>query len=172
MDLQYTERRSLSFDPPGPTIARVDNYVPSCYNKVGGGCPPEPILVMERGVRMLSEYRLSPRVMLRPGDIVRLSSGPYYLLPDGTKRRAADRGLAVISEITERDDGEVFLEGAMISPTHHCRITNMHARITGSEKDKSYFLVDRPYKVSKPRRPPRIEPFPIPIPPRGRGRRR
>lgn len=116
----------------------------------------------------LDEYRLSPRVILRPGDIVRLSAGPYYLLPDGTKRRAGDRGLAVISEISKRDDGEVVLEGAMISPTHHCRITNMRARITGSVKNKSYFLVDRAYKVSKPRRPPRIEPFPIPIPPRRR----
>ena len=115
----------------------------------------------------LDEYRLSPRVILRPGDIVRLSAGPYYLLPDGTKRRAGDRGLAVISEISKRDES-VFLAGAMISPVHHCRMTHVHARITGQEKEKPCFLVDRPYKVSKPRRPPRIQPFPIPIPPRRR----
>ena len=119
---------------------------------------------------MLHEYRLSPRVILRPGDVVRLSDGPYYRAAEGGKRRAGDRGLAVIDQLVERVDGDVEIVGAVLSPAHNCRWSNVHARITGSEKDKSYGLVDRPYKVSKPRRPPRIEEFPIPIPPRGRRR--
>jgi len=118
---------------------------------------------------MLSEYRLSARVLLRPGDIVRLSGGPYRVASDGGKRRSAIRGLAVIDRLVKLD-GDVVIEGAVLSPKFNCRWRHITARITGGAKKKSLGLVDTPYKVSKPRRPPRIEPFPIPIPPRGRRR--
>jgi hypothetical protein len=38
------------------------------------------------------EYRVSPRVVLRPGDRFRVAGGPYYRLPGGEKVPMAVRG--------------------------------------------------------------------------------
>lgn len=39
------------------------------------------------------EYRLSPRAVLRPGDVFRASRGPYWRSADGDRIAMADRGL-------------------------------------------------------------------------------
>lgn len=118
---------------------------------------------------MLEEYRLSERVILRPGDVVSLKGGPYREEGDGSRRRMADRGLVVIDGLEESAAG-VTITGATLSPTHNCRWRHVRIRITGEETVNAYGVTDAPYRVSKKRRPPRVEPFPVPIPPRGRRR--
>lgn len=39
------------------------------------------------------EFRVSPRVLLRPGDTFRASAGPYWRSPEGDRVVMADRGL-------------------------------------------------------------------------------
>jgi hypothetical protein len=39
-----------------------------------------------------SGYRISPRVVLQPGDSFKVAAGPYYRTADGTKIPLAARG--------------------------------------------------------------------------------
>lgn len=49
-----------------------------------------------------SEYRVSPRVVLRPGDQFRVGAGPYWRLTDGTKIPMAARGVCTYRQTIRR----------------------------------------------------------------------
>lgn len=58
---------------------------------------------------VLEEYRVSPRVVLRPGDRFRISGGPYYRLSNGTKVPIAVRGICTFIRAT-RSGPRVYIE--------------------------------------------------------------
>ena len=90
---------------------------------------------------METEYRLSPRVVLRPGDRFKASSGPYYRLDDGRRVPMAARGTFVLVEIV-RQRTRVYLlaygrEGWVL----------LH--VEGRRRSKVPGLVCRPYKIRR-----------------------
>lgn len=51
---------------------------------------------------MLTEYRVSERVVLRPGDRFRVTAGPYWRGQDGTRIPMAERGVLTFVRATRR----------------------------------------------------------------------
>ena len=49
-----------------------------------------------------SEYRVSPRVVLVPGDKFRISGGPYWRCSDGSRVPMAERGVLTFSRVVRR----------------------------------------------------------------------
>lgn len=56
----------------------------------------------------LDEYRVSQRVVLRAGDRFRISGGPYYRMPDGSKVPMAARGVCTFIS-AERYGNRVYI---------------------------------------------------------------
>jgi hypothetical protein len=89
---------------------------------------------------VLDEYRISPRVVLRAGDQFRVSGGPYWKLPDGTKLSMAARGVCRFVKATKQGR-RVYIEaiakeGAVL----------LH--VEGQRKNKLMpEMVCRPYKI-------------------------
>jgi hypothetical protein len=73
-----------------------------------------------RKLETFDEYRYGPRSVLQPGDRFRVSGGPYYVNPDGSKSLYAERGVFVFKryctfgsqkwiEARHQDGGDVVL---------------------------------------------------------------
>lgn len=58
---------------------------------------------------VIDEFRVSPRVVLRPGDRFRVGAGPYWRLPDGTKVPMAARGVCTFIR-AKRYGSKVYIE--------------------------------------------------------------
>ena len=97
------------------------------------------------------EYQVSPRVVLRPGDTFRISGGPYWRLPDGSKVRMAVRGLCTFVRAQRR--GKLVLLEAF-SPDG---FTVLH--VEGRRKRIDESLVTRPYTIRGKRRPATATPM-------------
>ena len=88
-----------------------------------------------------TEYRLSPRVVIRPGDRIRISRGPYYRLADGRRVPMAARGVVRLVEVV-RQRSRVYLlaygrEGWVL----------LH--VEGRRRSAVAGLVCRPYSVRR-----------------------
>ena len=113
----------------------------------------------------LASFRLSERVLLRPGDQIRLKAGPYTVKDDGSTHSQAERGRMVIDRIEETERG-IILSGATLSPESGCRWAHVSLRVTGETIVNDYGTTDRPYRVTKCRQAEPVQPFPIHIPKR------
>jgi hypothetical protein len=93
-----------------------------------------------RKTEILIEYQVSPRVILRAGDQFRVSGGPYWKMPDGSKLSMAARGVCRFVRAT-RQGQKVYIEaiakeGAVL----------LH--VAGKRKNKLMpEMVCRPYKI-------------------------
>jgi len=88
----------------------------------------------------LSEWQVSERVVLRRGDKFRVSGGPYYRMPDGTKASMAVRGLLTFSAALVR--GNLVLIEAFDANGFVC------IHVAGRRKNAvGASFVPRPYKV-------------------------
>ena len=88
-----------------------------------------------------TEYRLSPRVALRPGDRFKASAGPYYRLDDGRRVPMAARGTFVLVEIV-RQRTRVFLLA-------YGRDGWALLHVEGRRRSRIAGLVCRPYKIRR-----------------------
>ena len=88
-----------------------------------------------------TEYRLSPRVVLRAGDRFKASAGPYYRLDDGRRVPMAARGLFVLVEIV-RQRTRVYLLA-------YGRDGWALLHVEGRRRSKVPGLVCRPYRVRR-----------------------
>jgi len=88
-----------------------------------------------------TEYRLSPRVVLRPGDRFKASAGPYYRLDDGRRVPMAARGAFVLVEIV-RQRTRVFLLA-------YGRDGWVLLHVEGRRRSRVPGLVCRPYKIRR-----------------------
>jgi hypothetical protein len=90
----------------------------------------------------VNSYQLSPRVCLQPGDRFRVSGGPYYRLPDGTKIPLAARGTFALVAVEHGRGGRVQLLGYGAGG-----FAVIH--VAGRRRSKVPGLVARPYRVKK-----------------------
>lgn len=90
------------------------------------------------------EYRLSPRVLLVPGDRIRVSGGPYYLLASGQRVSMAARGTFLLVSIEQSARGRVTLHAE--GPGGHAVL-----HIAGRRRSRIPGLVARPYKIRRVR---------------------
>jgi len=90
----------------------------------------------------MTTYRLSPRVILQPGDRFRVSGGPYYKLEDGTKVPLAARGVFVLLAVDQGRRGRVQLlaYGSGGFAVIH---------VAGRRRSRVPGLVCRPYRVRR-----------------------
>jgi hypothetical protein len=88
-----------------------------------------------------NEYRLSPRVVLRPGDRFKATSGPYYRLDDGRRVPMAARGAFLLVEIV-RQRTRVFLLA-------YGRDGWALLHVEGRRRSRVPGLVCRPYKIRR-----------------------
>jgi hypothetical protein len=88
------------------------------------------------------EYRLSPRVVLVPGDRIRVSGGPYYLLSSGERVSMAARGTFKLVAIEETARGRVTLHAE--GPGGHAVL-----HVAGRRRSRISGLVARPYKIRR-----------------------
>jgi len=89
-----------------------------------------------------TSYRVSPRVVLRPGDRFRVAGGPYYRLADGTKVPMAARGTFVLVAVDRGRGGRVQLlayGGGGFAVLH----------VAGRRRSGVAGLVARPYRVRR-----------------------
>jgi hypothetical protein len=89
----------------------------------------------------VSEYRISPRVVLRPGDRFKASAGPYYRLDDGRRVPMAARGTFVLVEIV-RQRSRVYLLA-------YGRDGWALLHVEGRRRSRVPGLVCRPYKIRR-----------------------
>ena len=89
----------------------------------------------------MSEYRISPRVVLRPGDRFKASAGPYYRLDDGRRVPMAARGTFVLVEIV-RQRSRVYLLA-------YGRDGWALLHVEGRRRSRVPGLVCRPYKIRR-----------------------
>ena len=88
----------------------------------------------------MSEYRVSQRVVLQAGDRFRISGGPYYRMPDGSKVPMAVRGLCTFVR-AERYGNRVYIEARNKEGT-------VLLHVAGRRSNKVVpDIVCRPYKI-------------------------
>lgn len=89
------------------------------------------------------EYRVSERVVLRPGDQFRVSGGPYYRLASGERVAMAARGVMTFRRAlrTGRGGRRVLIE-ATAGPAG-----TVILHVAGSRRSPVEGLVARPYKI-------------------------
>lgn len=88
-----------------------------------------------------TEYRLSPRVTLRPGDPFRVTAGPYYRLADGRRVPMAARGVFKLAEV-RRHRSRVYLLG-------YGREGWALIHVEGRRRSAVPGMVCRPYRVRR-----------------------
>lgn len=94
-----------------------------------------------RALQYLDEYKVSPRVTLRPGDQFRVSAGPYYKMPDGTKVKMAVSGLCTFERVVRRG-ARIYIEA------RHAVCGYVVLHVEGRRKNEQVpALVCRPYKI-------------------------
>jgi hypothetical protein len=88
-----------------------------------------------------TSYRISPRVVLQPGDRFKVTGGPYYRCGDGTKLPLAARGtFKLVEVIRHRSRVHLLAHGAE-------GWTLLH--VEGRRRSPVPGLVPRPYKVTR-----------------------
>ena len=90
------------------------------------------------------EYRVSPRVMLHPGDRFRVSGGPYYRLASGERVPMAARGVMTFRRALRSGRGgkRVLIEASAGEGT-------VILHIEGSRRSPVPGLVPRPYRITR-----------------------
>jgi len=93
-----------------------------------------------------TEYRVSPRVVLRPGDRCRVGGGPYYRLASGERVPMAVRGVVTFRRVV-RHGRRVLIEAQAGEGTVilHVEGRRRNRMIPG--------LVCRPYTIRRASRP-------------------
>jgi len=86
-------------------------------------------------------YRLSPRIVLAPGDSFRVAGGPYYRLADGRRVPMAARGVYRLVEVV-RERSRVYLLG-------YGREGWALLHVEGRRRSAVPGLVARPYRVRR-----------------------
>ncbi len=90
---------------------------------------------------MTTGYRISPRVVLEPGDRFKISGGPYYRTRDGQRLPLAARGTFRLAEVIRRRSRVYLLaHGAEGWAMLH---------VEGRRRSPVPGLVPRPYRVAK-----------------------
>jgi len=91
-----------------------------------------------------TEYRVSERVVLRPGDQFRVSGGPYYRLASGERVAMAARGVMTFRRAlrTGRGGRRVLIEASAGEGT-------VILHIEGSRRSPVPGLVARPYRITR-----------------------
>lgn len=91
-----------------------------------------------------NEYRVSERVVLRPGDQFRVSGGPYYRLASGERVAMAARGVMTFRRAlrTGRGGRRVLIEATAGEGT-------VILHVAGSRRSPVEGLVARPYKITR-----------------------
>ena len=87
----------------------------------------------------LDEWQVSQRVTLRRGDKFRVSGGPYWRMPDGTKFSLATRGVVTFVAAVRRGKC-VWIEA--VSKAGFCVL-----HIEGRRRRVDPSLVARPYTI-------------------------
>jgi hypothetical protein len=86
-------------------------------------------------------YRISPRVVLLPGDRFKVSGGPYYRTGDGRRIPLAARGTFRLAEVIRRRSRVYLLaHGAEGFAMLH---------VEGRRKSPVPGMVARPYRVTR-----------------------
>ena len=89
-----------------------------------------------------TEYQLSPRVTLRPGDRFRVSGGPYYRLATGERVPLAARGVYTLLAVEQGRRGRVQL--LAYGPGGFAVL-----HVAGRRRSRVPGLVCRPYRVRR-----------------------
>ena len=97
---------------------------------------------------VVNEYRVSQRVVLRPGDRFRVTAGPYWRGQDGSRIPMAERGVLTCVRIVRR--GAVVLIEAL--GENGCCVLHVAGR-RRNRVDPA--LVCRPYRIKGKVREPR-----------------
>ena len=97
----------------------------------------------------MSTYQLSPRVLLAPGDTIRVSRGPYYRLADGRRVPMAARGVFRLVEVV-RQRSRVYLLA-------YGRSGWALLHVAGRRRSRIPGLVCRPYSVRRAGRGSRVD---------------
>ena len=97
---------------------------------------------------VVNEYRVSQRVVLRPGDRFRVTAGPYWRGQDGSRIPMAERGVVTCVRIVRR--GAVVLIEAL--GENGCCVLHVAGR-RRNRVDPA--LVCRPYRIKCKVREPR-----------------
>ena len=97
---------------------------------------------------VVNEYRVSQRVVLRPGDRFRVTAGPYWRGQDGSRIPMAERGVVTCVRIVRR--GAVVLIEAL--GENGCCVLHVAGR-RRNRVDPA--LVCRPYRIKGKVREPR-----------------
>ena len=88
-----------------------------------------------------SGYRISPRVVIQPGDRFKVAGGPYYRCGDGTKLPLAARGTFRLMEvIRHRSRVHLLAHGSE-------GWTLLH--VEGRRRSPVPGLVPRPYRITR-----------------------
>jgi hypothetical protein len=99
---------------------------------------------------VVNEYRVSERVVLRPGDRFRVTAGPYWRGQDGSRIPMAERGVLTCVRVVHR--GAVVLIEAR-SDAGCCVL-----HVAGRRRNRvDPALVCRPYRIKGKVREPRRE---------------
>jgi len=99
---------------------------------------------------VVNEYRVSQRVVLRPGDRFRVTAGPYWRGQDGSRIPMAERGVLTCVRVVRR--GAVVLIEAV--GENGCCVLHVAGR-RRNRVDPA--LVCRPYRIKGKVREPRRE---------------
>jgi hypothetical protein len=86
-------------------------------------------------------YRISPRVVLVPGDRFKVSGGPYYRCHDGRRIPLAARGTFRLSEVIRRRSRVYLL-------AHGCEGWAL-LHVEGRRKSPVPGMVPRAYRVTR-----------------------
>lgn len=88
----------------------------------------------------IEEYRVSPKVVLRPGDRFRITGGPYWKMTDGRKIPLAARGVCTFVRAT-RFGQRVYIEARN-------KDGSVLLHVEGRRKNKAApEIVCRPYRI-------------------------
>lgn len=90
----------------------------------------------------MNEYRLSPRVTIRPGDRFKVTGGPYYRLTSGEKIPMAARGTFTLLAVEHGRGGRVQL--LAYGPGGYAVL-----HVAGRRRSRVPGLVARPYKIRR-----------------------
>lgn len=86
------------------------------------------------------EYRVSPKVVLRPGDRFRITGGPYWRMTDGRKIPLAARGICTFVRAT-RVGQRVYIEARN-------KDGSVLLHVEGRRRNKAApEIVCRPYRI-------------------------
>lgn len=87
-----------------------------------------------------NEYRVSPRVVLRPGDKFRVAGGPYWKMSDGRKIPLSTRGVCTFVRATQEGQ-RVYIEAVNKEGAVLLHVEGRRKNKTAPE------IVCRPYRI-------------------------